>query len=176
MGPTPGKTVCNSFLYTATAFLQLEGRPRGRGNRRVYSELGDDIGLCTSSLVSHVKSSEESPDGGSINRTNNSSQPWFPMITSMLVDQPILLPNLPNLITPSLNCDYPVSNTQPQFVARKISGNASDQERFRSVSLASLCPHGEAKQMLTITLLGRHGRCGASRKVSIPFQRIFSIS
>ena len=73
VGPPPGRSVCNSFFYTATAFLQLEGGSRGGGNRRFCSELGDDIGLCTPSLVPHFKSIEESSDGGSNNSTSNSS-------------------------------------------------------------------------------------------------------
>ena len=39
------------------------------------------------------------------------TQPWFPVFMSMLVDLPFL-PNIPDLLTQSPNCDCPLSETQ----------------------------------------------------------------
>lgn len=53
------------------------------------------------------------------------TQPWFPSLLNVLVDLPILLPDIPDLIIPSLNCDCPVLETQPKLVAWKVSGITS---------------------------------------------------
>ena len=45
------------------------------------------------------------------------TQSWFPSLLNVLVDLPILLPDILYLIIPSLNCDCPVLETQPQLVA-----------------------------------------------------------
>ena len=61
------------------------------------------------------------------------TQPWFPSLLSMLADLPILLPDIPDLIIPSPNCDCPVLKTQPQlrmeglrhhFRSKEIPNNA----------------------------------------------------
>jgi len=103
------------------------------------------------------------------------TQPWFPVVVSMPVDLPILLPNIPDLLTPSPNCDCPVAETRPQLVAWKVSGNTSNQRRFQAMLSTSSCPPGGAKRTLTITLPGESGRSGASRKVCIPFQQMFPL-
>ena len=98
------------------------------------------------------------------------TQPWFPVITSMLVDLPVLLPNIPDLLTPSPNCDCPVLETQPQLVAWKVSGNTSEQKRSQAMLLTSSCLPGEVKQIRTIILPGESGKNGAGREVHIPFR------
>lgn len=104
------------------------------------------------------------------------TQPWFPSLLSMLADLPILLPDIPDLIIPSPNCDCPVLETQPQLVAWKVSGITSVQRRFQTMLLNSSCLPGEAKQSLTITLPGGNGKDGASREVCIPLQQMCPLS
>ena len=79
------------------------------------------------------------------------TQPWFPVVMSMLVDLPIL-PNIPDVLKPSPNCDSPVVETQAQLVTWKVSGNTSNQRRFQAMLSTSSCLPGGAKRTLTITL------------------------
>ena len=72
------------------------------------------------------------------------NQPWFPSLLSMLADQPIILPDIPDLIIPSPNCNCPVLETQPQLIAWKVSGITSVQRRFQTMLSNSSCLPGEA--------------------------------
>lgn len=104
------------------------------------------------------------------------AQPWFPVLLSMIIEYPILLPNIPDLLTPSPNCDCPVKDSQPPLVAWRVSGNTLLQERFRQ-QLPSLSSHlGETRPMLTITLPGRNGRSGAESRVYLPLLQMFQLS
>ena len=100
------------------------------------------------------------------------SQPWFPTLLDMLIDFPIQLPSVENLVTPSPNCDCPVWGIQPQLVAWKVSGGISHQRRFRARLQTSFWLRGEAKQMPTITLPGGSGRNGADNEICIPFRQM----
>ena len=101
------------------------------------------------------------------------TQAWFPQLTAMLVEEPILLPQGPDTLSPSPNCDSPMKENPPQLIACKVSGSASKQKEFQKrLSVSSLHPGG-ARQSLTTTLPGRNGKCGVPQKVSIPLMQIY---
>ena len=104
------------------------------------------------------------------------TQAWFPTLMELLVDYPILLPQVQGVIVPSPNCDCPIQEVPPQLVAWKVSGRDSERRRFQTRLLTSSCPHGEIKPMLTTTRHGRLGNPGAPQEVSIPLRRIFPMS
>ena len=59
------------------------------------------------------------------------AQPWFPVLLTMVIDYPILLPDVPDLLIPSPNCNCPVKDSHPCLVAWKVSGNTLLQNKFR---------------------------------------------
>ena len=106
------------------------------------------------------------------------TQPWFPQLMEMLVDFPLILPDPIQfqVVTPSFNCDCPVLILPPQLVARKVSGDSSEQKRFQKELSTSSSPHGGRRQMPHTILHGRSGRDGVWRTVPIPFQQVLPTS
>ena len=51
--------------------LQLEARPRGRGNRCLYAELGSLSGVCQPSVVFDTLLPDKAKETGSMNVTDN---------------------------------------------------------------------------------------------------------
>ena len=101
------------------------------------------------------------------------AQPWFPVIVSMLVDLPLILPVGPGTLIPSPNCDCPVGiHNQLQLVAWRVSGKSSERETFQRRQSTSFFRHGERRQMLTITLPGGSGKNGVGRDICVPFRQI----
>ena len=64
-GSLPNRPICITTDQTTDSVLQLETRPRGRGNRCLHTELGTSEGLCQPSLVSDLSLSEQSKEGRS---------------------------------------------------------------------------------------------------------------
>ena len=94
----------------------------------------------------------------------------------MVIDYPILLPDVPDLLILSLNCDCPVKDSHLCLVAWKVSGNTLLQNKFcqRLPDLSS--HHGETKQTLIITLLGRNGKIGAGGNMFLPLLQMYQLS
>ena len=59
-GSFPNKPICIMADQVTDPFLQLETRPRSRGNRCLHTELGTSEGLCQPSLVSDLSLFEQS--------------------------------------------------------------------------------------------------------------------
>ena len=59
-GSFPNKPICIMADQVTDPFLQLETRPRSRGNRCLHTELGTSEGLCQPSLVSDLSLYEQS--------------------------------------------------------------------------------------------------------------------
>ena len=53
------------------------------------------------------------------------TQARFPVIMEMLMDHPILLPEVDNIVTPSPNCRCPVQMAIPRLVTWKASRDSS---------------------------------------------------
>lgn len=139
LGSATCGSFCNSFIYTTTTFFQLESRPRGGGNRCLFSEMGDNIGICTPTMVPDYKGANENTDGRS-----NSGANYSPM------ENPTLVPydlghddRLPNTSSKHPRPGHPISKLQlssvgnsaptgcmeglrQQFEAREIPSNAVD--------------------------------------------------
>ena len=101
------------------------------------------------------------------------TQAWFPQLMAMLVKEPILLPQGPDTLSPSPNCDGPMMENPPQLIACKVSGCAPKQKEFQKRLLVSSLHPGGARQSLTMTLPGRNGKCGVAKKVPIPLMQIY---
>jgi len=118
-----------TLFDSASKFFQLESGPRGHGNRRLYPRMDCASSIFSSPVVPHLQGNNEGQDGRGHDCPNNplwQSQPWFPVLLTMIVDVPIPLRETLDLISPSLNCDCPVRQCQPHLVTWKVSGKASD--------------------------------------------------
>ena len=104
------------------------------------------------------------------------AQPWFPVLLTMVIDYPILLPDVPDLLIPSPNCDCPVKDSHPCLVAWKVSGNTLLQNKFRQKLPDLSSHHGETRQTLTITLPGRNGKIGVGGNTFLPLLQMYQLS
>ena len=90
------------------------------------------------------------------------SQPWFPILLSLLVRRPILLPPYKDLLTnPSQGC-YPLSNqTRFRLAAWKLSGDKVLTREFLGMqpSYSQTSP-GEGGQLGLTTATGDSGLAG----------------
>ena len=100
------------------------------------------------------------------------SQAWYPMLLEMLVQQPLLLPDKPNLIQPTHRVNRP--DITPTLAAWVISGIDSKARSFRRELQRSSLPHGGKKQQSHMTPCSASGSAGVTNGVVIPFQEIYT--
>lgn len=100
------------------------------------------------------------------------TQAWFPTLLELLVDYPVLLPQVQQIIAPSPNCVGPVQETVPQLVAWKVSGKDSELERFQKELSTSSSVHGGRKPTQITIQHGGLGKAGVPHKVFVPFRQI----
>ena len=95
------------------------------------------------------------------------SQPWYPILLKMLVDFPILLPHMENLIIPAHPEGVPA--VLPQLATWLISGNVSKTKKFRRAQ--SCCSHhGNRSHPNPMTHYSGSGLTGVINDIQIPFQ------
>ena len=166
------------IYQTASAFLQLEAGPRGRGYRCTGTELVRYQGVCTPPMVSdsRVLLKVRSDQATVVLITPLwHTQAWFPTLLELLADYPILLPQVQQIIVPSPNCVGPVQETAPQLVAWMVSGKDSELGKFQiELSTSSSAPGGRKPTQITIQH-GDHGKVGAPHEVFVPFRQIFQM-
>ena len=73
LGATGGGSLRHTLLNPTASILQLESRSGGHSDRRLCPGVENTSSICTPSMVPHLKSVNEDPDGGGYNRTNHSS-------------------------------------------------------------------------------------------------------
>ena len=88
------------------------------------------------------------------------SRPWYPLLFSLLYDQPLLLPNSETTLLPPSNQKAlkPQLNINKLTLAvRPLSGNASLNTKFLRECPKSYLPHGAQEQNLSINPVGENG-------------------
>ena len=181
LGSTTGGPICNSVFCPAKEIFQLEGGWRGRGNRRPFSELVHNMGICTPSMVLNCKGTDEGSEGRSNGHSGRSALedpilvPFPPErtggSTNSITRHPISDHSFPELRLPSVGNSAPAGRMHGRSQA-----SLPFQRRFQTMLLNSSCLPGEAKPSLTITLPGRNGKDGASKEVCIPLQQMCPLS
>ena len=173
LGSTTGGPICNSVFCPAKEIFQLEGGSQGRGNGRPFSELVHNMGICTPSMVPNCKGTVK------VQREEATvilvaplwrTQPWFPSLLNVLVDLPILLPDIPDLIIPSLNCDCPVLETQPQLVAWKVSGITSVPKEIPNNAIELLMSSRRSKTISNYNSAWKKWEGWCKQRGTHPFQ------
>ena len=96
------------------------------------------------------------------------SQPWYPILLEMLVDFPILLPHMEDLIIPT----HPegVPGVLPQLAAWLISGNVSITKIFQRKALSCCLHHGDRSLPNPMTHYPGSGLTGVINGIQISFQ------
>ena len=178
LGPIAGRPVCNMIYQTASAFLQLEAGPRGRGYRCTDTELVRYQGVCTPPMVSDFTCFVESSV-----RSSNSCPDYS------LVAHPSMVPNTAGIVGRLSNLTVagatdnssfsqlcgPCTGAAPQLVAWMVSGKDSELEKFQiELSTSSSAPGGRKPTQITIHH-GDHGKAGVPHEVFVPFRQIFQM-
>ena len=97
------------------------------------------------------------------------TQPWYPLLLDLLIDPPVLLPQIPNLLTRE-GVTHPL--THLQLGGWLISGSSMKREAFLSkLEICSQQLGGETPQ-INMHLHGASGLAGVLRGKSILFQRL----
>ena len=96
------------------------------------------------------------------------SQPWYPILLEVLVDFPILLPYMEDLIIPTHPEGVPA--VLPQLAAWLISGNVSKTKKFRRRAQSCCLHHGDRSLPNPMTHYSGSGLTGVINGTQIPFQ------
>lgn len=96
-------------------------------------------------------------------------QSWFPLLLELCVDQPLLLPPSPNLLTREQE-QHPLQDLV--LAAWLVSANSSRQTAFRTKLKPFSCPLGVNPQQPVMTLLGNGGLAGVYQNKLIQFQHL----
>lgn len=101
------------------------------------------------------------------------SQPWFPILTSMVADIPVLLPMSQNILKNPRGELHPLAvQGHLQLVAWSVSGIPSKVEAFQKKLSRSSAPLGEPIRNQPTPVPGRYGGVGVPNMASIPFQHL----
>ncbi|KAK3094975.1 hypothetical protein FSP39_008608 [Pinctada imbricata] len=104
------------------------------------------------------------------------TQAAYPMLLSMAVDCPILLPPIKNLLTSPEGQAHPlILDSTLKLVAWKVSGEKQEQEDFRMKLQTSWWNHGERELRPLTTPAGNTGVAGVMRGTWIPFRPLWSM-
>jgi hypothetical protein len=104
------------------------------------------------------------------------AQPWYPLLLSMSVDPPVLLPPLPDLILAPDGQPHPlVENLSMNLAAWHVSGETWRQEAYHNQLQTSCLPHGAKALMQTITRPGVSGKAGVWRGKLILFKPLWQV-
>jgi hypothetical protein len=99
------------------------------------------------------------------------SQVWFPRILESLMDDPILLPEIHNIVTDIDSNAHPLAcQGHLPLAAWPISGRHSAQEAYRRELSQSSTNHGEVQQNQPTVQHGASGLIGVVNGAYIPFQ------
>ena len=87
---------------------------------------------------------------------------WFPQLLNILVDTPILLPPIPDIVTSHMGQNHPLA-TQDHLplAAWPVSGDPFMQEDYQNELWTSSGNHGDTRQNQLTPVLGDSGIVGA---------------
>ena len=89
-------------------------------------------------------------------------------VLGMLIQEPLFLPAIPNLILPIHRINKP--GISPKLAAWVISGRDSEPKTFRKMLQDYSCRHGGRKRRSHMTSYSISGCAGVTNGVVIPFQ------
>ena len=105
------------------------------------------------------------------------SQPWYPALLDLLVDFPLMLPQLPKLLLDPFGIPHPLMATgQLQLAAWKLSGIDNRQREFQAKLPSCWQQDRVIAQFQHAKVLGRDGIAGALNGKLILFQVLSSHS
>jgi len=98
---------------------------------------------------------------------------WYPMLLEMIIEQPIILPKVPDLLLSPAGQQHPlIKEGQMRLAAWKVSGNNFKIKEFQR-KLQNSCLNQEVKEQQKITSQhSRHSVAGVVQEVKIHFHAI----
>lgn len=97
------------------------------------------------------------------------TQLWYPKLLKALIDFPVKLPQLSNLLTLAHNNQSHTMNTRKMFlIACLVSGNISLIKVFQTKLQKSFLNLGESQPMFSMNTLGEAGFCGVIQDKLVP--------
>jgi len=98
------------------------------------------------------------------------SQPWYPALLELLMDFPLILPQIPMLLSDPFGKPHPLMTTgQLQLAAWKLSGIDSRKREFQARLHNFWQQDGAEPQTQPTRVLGEDGIAGALNGKLIPF-------
>ena len=87
------------------------------------------------------------------------TQSWFPRLLQMLVDDPIVLPQIPNLLTQPASGEFHplIMNNHLSLLACRLSGKPTSPQEYRREQLTYVSTHGENLPKDNIIVTYRNG-------------------
>ncbi|XP_065189509.1 uncharacterized protein LOC135820128 [Sycon ciliatum] len=101
------------------------------------------------------------------------SQPWYPLLLELLIAEPLLLPEMDNLIQPTHSVNRPDIN--PRLAAWNICGKSSRAMKFQQRLQTSSSHRGERSLVRRMIPCLTNGVAGVLNGTQIPFQ-VMSLS
>ena len=99
------------------------------------------------------------------------NQIWFPQLLRTLIDLPMLLPRVQNMVTNHEGLNHPLVMKEHLLLAAwPISVDITAQQKFLSELSASSGSLGDTQQNLLMQMPGDNGIAGVLNGVLIPFQ------
>ena len=124
--------------------------------------LQDWTRLCQTTVELGTKGANESTISRGRSNSGSPSMPWYPLLLSLLLDWPRLLPKQDTAIE-----SVPI---MPQLVVWSISGKDSMNKVFQAKLRTSSSVHGEQRQTNHMTHYLGDGTAGVLNGTPIPFQ------
>ena len=97
------------------------------------------------------------------------TQSWYPALFPLLLDNPRLIPRIPDLLISPQSCEIPLPKKADQLVAWYISGNRTKVQESQRERLSSYWHHGEAPQPRITIPPGGSGSDGACKMAPVQF-------
>ncbi len=102
-----------------------------------------------------------------------STQPWYPLLLDLLIEQPLVLPRSQSLLKDPFNQVHPLlEKGQLELAAWKVSRNSTLREEFQRGLQISCWQDGAKAQTPHISQAGVNGVAGVLRGNLIPFQQM----
>ena len=169
------RSLCNTGEPSGSCICQLETRAWSSCHRCFQCKMGFSTGLPIPSLLYDQKVPQKnSARSGTLcpDHTSVESSPWYPVILSLLVGQPLLLPRQLDLLRlPGTEKIHPLClQNNFRLAAWPISGQNSQRKDFLRKFQISSSPPGGRKLTVSMKVPGRHRVAGVLSGRLIRFQ------
>ena len=171
LGPFRGRSICIPADTSTTHIRQLETRSTGGLHRCIFGGLGENSGLCLSTLCPNRSLSTTASGTGdgppSAGAPVWPTQSWYPLLLQMSIDLPVLIPPSPQLLSKG-ELLHPLTNLQ--LGGWRLSAKTVKHQNFQK-KLERFCwQPGDKVLAQPIPLPGVSGLAGVLNEKLFHFQ------